>query len=144
MCDNFIFLNALSKNEAVPTQPCTLSRQTKVKFQRLLQEGSGEQISGHLCIFTRSQLAQGQLQAKSYQQCETVAEFELQEAEICNSFTFSNVLSKKWSGSNAAMYAVTPNKGEIPTTTAGGLWGTYLRTAVYFYKELASPRLAIS
>ncbi len=29
-------------------------------------------------------------------------------------------------------------KGEIPTTTAGGLWGAYLMTVAHFYKELAS------
>ncbi len=46
--------------------------------------------------------------------------------------------------SNAAMYAVTPNEDEIPTATAGGLWGAYLMTFAHFYKELASLRLAIN
>ncbi len=35
------------------------------------------------------------------------------------------------------MYAVTPNQGEIQTTSAGGLWGAYLMTVAHFYKELA-------
>ncbi len=40
------------------------------------------------------------------------------------------------------MYAVTPNEGEIETTTEVGVWGAYL-TVGHFYKELASLRLAI-
>ncbi len=33
---------------------------------------------------------------------------------------------------------VTANEGEIPTTTAGGLWGAYLMTLAHFCKKLAS------
>ncbi len=39
-------------------------------------------------------------------------------------------------GSNAALQWVSPNEGEIPTTLAGGLWGTYLMTVAHFYNAL--------
>ena len=36
------------------------------------------------------------------------------------------------------MFAGTGNEGEIPTSTAGGLWGAYLMTVADFWEELAS------
>ena len=40
--------------------------------------------------------------------------------------------------SNAANYALNNKGAEIPTTTAGGLWGAYLMTVAHFCRELAS------
>ncbi len=53
-----------------------------------------------------------------------------------------HAVSKKRNGSNAAMYAVTPNEGEIQTTIAGGLRVAYLMTAAHCDKELARYNLA--
>ncbi len=41
-----------------------------------------------------------------------------------------------------SLLSVTPNESEIPTTTAGGLWGAYLITVAHFCKDLASSELA--
>ncbi len=57
---------------------------------------------------------------------------------MCDTFTLLHALSKKRNGSNAAMHAGMGNEGEIPTTTAGGLWGACLMTVAHFCRELAS------
>ena len=44
MCDSFTLLHVLSKTGTVQTQPANGGTVRKVKFQRLLREGSGEHI----------------------------------------------------------------------------------------------------
>ena len=57
---------------------------------------------------------------------------------MCDSFTLLHVPSKNGAAkTQLPMMGLVPNN-EIPTTTAGGLWGAYLMTVVHFYKELAS------
>ncbi len=54
---------------------------------------------------------------------------------MSNNFTLLHVLSTNCNGFNAALYTETRNEVEIPTTTAGGLWGAYLMTFAHFAKN---------
>ena len=56
---------------------------------------------------------------------------------MCDSFTLYT-LCLETGRFKRSMLWVSPNEGEIQTTTAGGLWGAYLMTVAHFYKELGS------
>ena len=55
---------------------------------------------------------------------------------MCDSFTLYT-LCLKTGRFKCSPLSVTPNEGEIPTTTAGELWGAYVMTVAHFCNELA-------
>ena len=56
---------------------------------------------------------------------------------MCERFTLCTLCLKSGRFKGSPL-SVTGNEGEIPTTTAGGLWGAYLMTVAHFCKELGS------
>ena len=56
---------------------------------------------------------------------------------MCDSFALYTFCLKTGRFKRSPLW-VTANEGEIPTTTAGALWGAYLMTVTHFYKELGS------
>ena len=68
----------------------------------------------------------------SYQKCETVGKYGLQEAQMCGSYTLLHDPSKTGAAKSQIPMRGPYRNSEIPTTTAGGLWGAYLMTVAHF------------
>ena len=57
---------------------------------------------------------------------------------MCDSYTLLHDPSKNGAAKSQIPMREQYRNSEIPTTTAGGLWGAYLMTVTHFYMELAS------
>ncbi len=107
-----------------------------MKFKRLLRERALGSIFDASCTLLQGASELRASRAKSYHTCNTLDEFELQEVELCHTFTLYT-LCLKTGRFKCSPLGVTANEGGIQTTIAGGLWGAYLMPFTYFCKELA-------
>ncbi len=57
---------------------------------------------------------------------------------MCDSWTLLHVPFENGAAKSQIPMGERYRNNEIPTTTAGGLWGAYLMTVTHFYMELAS------
>ena len=57
---------------------------------------------------------------------------------MCDSCALSHDPSKNGAAKSQIPMLALYRNSEIPTTTAGGLWGAYLMTVVHFETELGS------
>ena len=57
---------------------------------------------------------------------------------MCDSYALLHDPSKNGAAKSQNPMRALYRNNEIPTTTAGGLWGAYLMTVVHFWMELGS------
>ncbi len=129
MCDSLALLNVFVKKRYGSNATMYAGTGNEREIQTT--------TAGDSCTLLQRASSLRASKAKSCQTCENFIRFEMQEAEMCDSFILSHTLSTNGTVQAQPCIAGTGNEGEIQTTTPGWLWGPYLMTAARFRKELA-------